>query len=172
MPSRDEVVRISVLETAIRSALRSFPCSSSEDSRRLVYFACQCVLNTPTDEEESPRERDGFWDAFQLAERWSKGEAISSEELREAWRTASRGAETLTSKMTGAAAAHWSILCAIEAAMIAATGDLSVEAQRTLAGTAEAAARYARQACGTHSLKTAQHQKALLDEMLRTGKAG
>jgi hypothetical protein len=173
MPSRDDLVRYSVLENALRTSLRTLPCSSREDVRRWVHFACQCAAEMPADTDVFPTPgRADCQHGVELAARWARGEDIPAEELQEAWRRASRDAETLTAKMTGARAALWSMLCTIEAAMLAARAEGGEQVFAKLAQAVESAARYARQADPNRLVETAKRQKEILDGILRESQVG
>jgi hypothetical protein len=165
MPSRDDVVRWSKLEAALGAAFRSLSISTAEDARPWVRFACQCVLHTPCEDGGTPlaaAAQPSFRTAFQLAERWCDGEALSLDDLREARAVACKDVETLTPRLTGAAAARWSVLHAVEAALHAAAA--TPESLRQTVEAVEGAARYARQAAGARSVEAAQYQKDLFDK--------
>jgi hypothetical protein len=172
MSTRDNLVQVAIAEAALRASLRALPVRSKADARRWAHFSCQCVRFTPGD-GEGPHpslvpDLDTWRDAFWLAERWSSGKDVATEELEGALRWITREAPTMSAAMSGPAAGQWAVLSAVEAVVRAANfGGDSMAAERFLE-LVENAARYARLARGGTSMVPIGYQARLRDEILRS----
>ena len=95
-------------------------CTSADDGRRLAQFAYRCVAETPLDSGQTPFSmltgQPAIQDGVRLVGQWLAGEAVSVAQIKEAWTSARREADTLAKDMVGATAAQWAAIAAIEAA--------------------------------------------------------
>lgn len=161
MNTRDDLVRLAMLESSLVRELASLARTPGIDPRRWVEFACRCVLYTPTSEGPAPlyvMHDPTLLGGLRLAERWAGGEPVEAKELSAAWDAGRHLANTESSTMAPATAAQWSLLAAVEAAATAAIGN---DAAR-VAELAILAAHYSRLARGTPSVRALGYQCELL----------
>jgi hypothetical protein len=170
-PTRDEIARLAIQETALRETILKQPCTTQEDARRFVRFACQCVSATPLGDGLTPVTIPDFpqrlKDGLSLAELWAAGRDLPRAVLEDILATSHRAAYTFSTRLSGAAAAEWAALSALEATLKAVVAG---EKQELLAQVTEAAARAARyaRAAGDPSLEAIEYQKTIFREIFPT----
>lgn len=143
-PSREEIARLATLTASLRRLTGQLPRSTADDARRCVHFACRCVINdTGLPPLFITFRLPELQNGFELAARWSEGDEVPYTRLQYAWESTRGRADTLSATLSGAAAAHWAVVFAIEAAMYASSPEDDPQRYQYVAVAAEAAARYA-----------------------------
>jgi hypothetical protein len=157
-------------EQVLQNLTDRMKASTPEQTRRLVWFAWQCVQGTPLADGRTPlarlRGRSHFLDVLLTVGCWLQGESVEQQlrMIHDDVFEAALGVGRFEPDMTGLRAACWSVFELYQAAMAAEAGDLPAVA-RKVAWSAFLASRSGDKGAAPAALG---YQEKLLGEALST----